>query len=96
MQRAIVRMQAIISETLFLARSRMQRLPFDPGPIDLREFCSQMVADHEENPRLKFQCAAGRFPATGDALRLRQALENLLSNALKYSEGRWCEPERQP
>jgi hypothetical protein len=27
-------MQAIISETMFLARSRMQRLPFDPGPLD--------------------------------------------------------------
>ena len=47
MQQAVLRMQAIISETLFLARSRMQRLPFDPGPFDLREFCAQLAADHE-------------------------------------------------
>jgi len=87
MQQAVLRMQAIISETLFLARSRMQRLPFDPGPFDLREFCEQMVADHEENQRVRFQCAAGRFPVAADALRLRQALDNLLSNALKYSDG---------
>ena len=87
MQQAVLRMQTIISETLFLARSRMQRLPFDPGPLDLREFCEQLVADHEERPRLQFQCAAGRFPVVADALRLRQALDNLLSNALKYSEG---------
>ena len=87
MQQAVIRMQAIISETLFLARSRMQRLPFDPGLLDLREFCEQLVADHEESQRLRFQCAAERFPVTADALRLRQAVDNLLSNALKYSDG---------
>jgi len=87
MQQAVLRMQAIVSETLFLARSRMQRLPFDPGPLDLREFCDQMVADYEERQRVRFECAAGRFPVTADALRLRQALDNLLSNALKYSDG---------
>ncbi len=87
MQQAVLRMQAIISETLFLARSRMQRLPFDPGPLDLREFCEQMVADHEESQRVRFQCTPERFPVTADALRLRQALDNLLSNALKYSDG---------
>jgi signal transduction histidine kinase len=87
MQQAVLRMQGIISETLFLARSRMQRLPFDPGPLDLREFCEQAVADHEENPRVRFECATGRFPVAADALRLRQALDNLLSNALKYSDG---------
>ena len=87
MQQAVLHMQAIISETMFLARSRMQRLPFDPGPLDLREFCEQVVATHEESPRLRFQCAPEQFPVTADALRLRQALDNLLSNALKYSEG---------
>ncbi|MCX6915856.1 MAG: response regulator [Verrucomicrobia bacterium] len=88
MQQAVLRMQAIVSETLFLARSRMQRLPFDPGPFDLRDFCEQMVADHEASGRLEFQGTAGRFPITADALRLRQALDNLVSNALKYSDGK--------
>ena len=87
MQQAVLRMQAIISETLFLARSRMQRLPFDPSPLDLREFCEQLVGDHEESGRLQFQCEGKQFPVTADALRLRQALDNLLSNALKYSDG---------
>ena len=87
MQQAVLRMQAIISETLFLARSRMQRLPFDPGQFDLREFCEQIVSNHEESQRVRFQSAGGPFPVTADALRLRQALDNLLSNALKYSEG---------
>jgi len=57
------------------------------GPLDLREFCEQLVGDHEESRRLQFQCEGKQFPVTADALRLRQALDNLLSNALKYSDG---------
>jgi two-component system sensor histidine kinase/response regulator len=86
MQQAIVRMQTIVSETLFLAKSRMQRLPFDPGAFDLRVFCEQVVADQGQGDRLRFECAEGACPVVGDALRLRQALENLLANALKYSD----------
>ena len=88
LQQAVLRMQAIVSETLFLARSRMQRLPFDPSPFDLRDFCEQLVAYHEASGRLEFQGPAGSFLITADALRLRQALDNLVANALKYSEGK--------
>jgi signal transduction histidine kinase len=87
MQQAVLRMQAIVSETLFLARARTQRLAFDPSPLDLRDFGEQVVADHEASQRVRLECAPGRFPVTADVLRLRQALDNLLSNALKYSEG---------
>jgi signal transduction histidine kinase len=87
MQQALMHMQSIIAETLFLARSRMQRLPFNPNPFDLREFCAQLLADHDQGGRLCLQAVAGHFPVVADALRLRQALENLVSNALKYSDG---------
>ena len=87
MQEAVLRMQAMVSEMLFLARSRTQRLAFDPGPLDLRDFCEHVMADHEESRRVTLECAPDRFPVAADALRLRQALDNLLSNALKYSDG---------
>ena len=89
MQQAALRMQAIVSETLFLARSRMQKLPFDPGPLDLREFCEQLVAEHEESRRLRFQCAGEWFAVTADALRLRQALECRLRGLRDRGQRSW-------
>lgn len=87
MQQALTRMQSIIAQTLFLARSRMQRMPFDPIAFDLREFCEELMDDHDQGGRLRLQAAAGSFPVTADPICLRQALDNLVSNALKYSDG---------
>jgi DNA-binding LytR/AlgR family response regulator len=87
MEQAITRMQAIVTETLFLAKYRMQHLSFDPKPMDLRGFCEHMVAHHEHRQRLRLECDAEPFPIVADGIRLQQALDNLLSNALKYSEG---------
>jgi DNA-binding response OmpR family regulator len=86
LHQVIERMQSIVSQTMFLIRSRMKRLPFDPGSFDLREFCDRVVSDHDQSQRLRFTCAAGEYPIVADSLRLRQALENLLSNGLKYSD----------
>jgi signal transduction histidine kinase len=86
MQQAVGRMQEIISEVLFLAKSRLQRLPFVPCAVDLREFCAQVIQNHECRQRLRFVCTPGAFAVQADPLHLRKALDNLLSNALKYSK----------
>jgi DNA-binding LytR/AlgR family response regulator len=87
LQKAATRMQDIISETMFVVRSQMKRLPLNPAAFDLREFCELLLADHEPDGRLQFRCDEGHFPVVADGPRLRHALENLLSNGLKYSDG---------
>ena len=87
MQQAVLKMQEIVAETLFLTRARMQRLPFNPGPLDVREFCEQILLDHGARERLRFQCPVEHLPVNADAVCLRQALDNLVGNALKYSNG---------
>ena len=87
LQKAITRMQDIISETMFVVRSQMKRLPLNPGALDLRDFCELLLADHEPHGRLQFRCDEGSYPVVADGPRLRHALENMLSNGLKYSNG---------
>ncbi len=87
LQQAVTRMQDIISETMFVVRSQMKRLPLNTGAFDLRGFCELLLADHESVGRLQFRCGSGPFPVVADGPRLRHGLENLLSNALKYSNG---------
>jgi DNA-binding LytR/AlgR family response regulator len=86
MQEAIGRMQMIVSETLFLAKSKMKRLPFDASRFDLRVLCEDLIADQNSGDRITFHCAEKECAIVGDPLRLRQALENVLANALKYSD----------
>jgi DNA-binding LytR/AlgR family response regulator/two-component sensor histidine kinase len=87
MQQAIERMQAILAETMFVAKSRMQRLPFDPAPADLRHVCEMLVSTHEGRDRLHLTLPEFELRVVMDVVRVRQALENVVSNALKFSTG---------
>ena len=65
----------------------MRPQPLNPSAFDPRNFCELLLADYEPCGRLQFHRGEGPFPLVADAPRLRHALENLLSNALKYSDG---------
>lgn len=88
--RAGRRMFRLIEDLLDLNKLEQGRLSLDWQSLDAREVldelvteCAQQAADKQQ--QLVFTAPTGDFRFRADALRLRQVLENLLSNALKFS-----------
>ncbi|MDH4286040.1 MAG: two-component system sensor histidine kinase CreC [Gallionella sp.] len=82
------RLSEIADKMLSLAQlEQMQKLE-NPAPVDLGELLRQSVAAFQPRMQAKAVTAeirAGHIMLNGDAFLLRQALENLLDNALQFS-----------
>lgn len=79
----------LVSDVLFMGQAEADRLNFNPAPLNLEEFCREVI----EEIAFTIQNQAGIiFLTKGDCpqayldeKQLRQILINLLSNAIKYS-----------
>jgi signal transduction histidine kinase len=88
-RRGTTRLQRIVEDLLLVAQIEADRLELDPAPADLRDLVVETVeaalpAAAEQGIELVLD-VDGRLPLEADAGRLRQMLDNLVSNALKFT-----------
>ncbi len=87
MEGAAERMQALIEDLLALSRVTTKGRPF--APVDLGEVAAEVLSDLEA----RVEQAGGRVEVGGlptieaDRAQMRQLLQNLVSNALKFHRG---------
>ncbi len=87
--RSSERLLRLVDDLLFVARLQAGRLVLDPIDLDIAEIASQAV--HEAQPRaeqkrlrLSFS-GSGPVRVQGDRGRMFQLLDNLVSNAIKFT-----------
>jgi len=84
----IERMMGLISELLDVSRIETNRLQIHPQPIQWLEFIQGRVSAFQvqhPNRALRVALSTDETIVTADPDRMRQVVDNLLSNALKYS-----------
>jgi PAS domain S-box-containing protein len=84
----IERMMGLISELLDVSRIETNRLQIHPQPIRWVDFIDARVSAFRiQHPSriLRFHAGAAGTPVVADPDRMRQVVDNLISNAIKYS-----------
>ena len=84
MQKAAARMQTLINDLLSFSRVTTKAKPFEP--VDLAKVADDVVNDLEGRiEQVKGRVEVGSLPVIeAEALQMRQLLQNLIGNALKF------------
>jgi signal transduction histidine kinase len=90
--RQVTRLIKLVSELLDVSRIRTGRLHLEPEPFDMAALVDEVVArmaDEAERSGVSFAVRVERpCPGTWDRMRLDQVVTNLLTNAVKYGNGK--------
>lgn len=90
-QRHAQRLQALLADLLLVSEVSDGSLRLQPAPVDLAAVVMEAVeAARPSAERTSVAVRAelpDRLPAVADWLRVRQVLDNLISNAIKYTDG---------
>ncbi|MEA5604317.1 ATP-binding protein [Nostoc sp. UHCC 0252] len=88
-QTSVMHITQLLNDVLVLNQDETSKLEFNPTPLNLVEFCRDLLEELEESDRsqhaIVFSSECQCTSANLDAKLLRQILANLFSNCLKYS-----------
>jgi PAS domain S-box-containing protein len=86
---AVSRMTALLDDVLFIGRTDTNKLIFSPIPIDIYNFCTEVIEEVSMSgygtDRVQFTFEGNSTDVVVDEKLLRHIIVNLLSNAHKYS-----------
>lgn len=90
-QDEVIRLQDLMNDVLLLGRADARRTPFSPTLNNLVQFCQQLVESKYnnrfvENRQVLIEVSGNEQLVNFDTKLLDHALENILSNAYKYSD----------
>jgi signal transduction histidine kinase len=88
-QAEVRNMTSLLEEVLIIGKVEAGKLELHPTPVDLREFCSGIIDDVYYSlgtkHQIDFTYEGIYYDAIVDTKLLRQIIDNLISNAIKYS-----------
>lgn len=90
LERQLAHMSRLLDDLLDVGRLSRGKLTLEPGKVDFGVVVREVVGDHRaafESRGLTFEACLPDSPVwlEGDAVRLAQVVDNLVTNALKYT-----------
>ena len=88
-QTSVMHITQLLNDVLVLSQDETGKLEFNPTPLNLVEFCRDILEELQQSDRsqhaIAFSSECQSTRANLDVKLLRQILSNLFSNCLKYS-----------
>ncbi|MBW4689492.1 MAG: PAS domain S-box protein [Komarekiella atlantica HA4396-MV6] len=88
-QTAVEQLSQMLDDILFFAKAEAAKINFQPKPVEIVQFCNDLVAQMQMNSRhnpISFVSQVDCLTAYVDKKLLESILNNLLDNAIKYSQ----------